>query len=295
MLGAIPVIGLVALGRGDVDEARRWLGDALAAGRELDDVELILPPLWGLAEVSLVAEDPATALALSTEALELARRTGERPLFVPFVVTGARAAIAVRRPEEAERWLDLVRAHLAGWAMAEAALAHAEGLVQLATGKLTAARASLAVAVEGWQGRGRIWEASWARLDLAQCLLRSNRHGEMAAVWGQVLDAARTMGSQPLLSRAEELRRQGRGHIANDEAWRPLTAREFEVARLIAQGLTNGQIAEELVLSPKTVSAHVEHILAKLAVARRAEIAAWTATIDRAQASASPRGAVPVR
>jgi DNA-binding CsgD family transcriptional regulator len=67
--------------------------------------------------------------------------------------------------------------------------------------------------------------------------------------------------------------------------WHPLTAREFEVARLIAQGLTNAGIAEELFVSPKTVSAHVEHILAKLGVGRRAEIAAWTATIDRAQAS----------
>ena len=85
------------------------------------------------------------------------------------------------RPEEAERWLESVQAHLAGWMMAEAALAHAEGLVNLVLGSLTAARASLAVAVEGWQRRGRIWEASWARLDLAQCLMRSNRHGENSA------------------------------------------------------------------------------------------------------------------
>ena len=285
VLGAMPVIGFVALGRGDVDEARHWLADALTAGHELDDVELILPPLWGLAEVALVAEDPATALALATEALELAQRTGERPLFVPFVVTGARAAIALRRPEEAERWLASVRAHLAGWVMAEAALAHAEGLVDLALGSLTAARASLAVAVEGWQRRGRIWETSWARLDLAQCLLRSNRHGETAALWGVVLDTARNLGSQPLLSRAEELRRLGRARAVLDGPWHPLTAREFEVARLIAQGLTNAGIAEALFVSPKTVSAHVEHILAKLGVGRRAEIAAWTATIDRAQAS----------
>ena len=285
VLGAMPVIGFVALGRGDVDEARHWLADALTAGRELDDVELILPPLWGLAEVALVAEDPATALTLATEALELARQTGERPLFVPFVVTGARAAIGLRRPEEAERWLASVRAHLAGWVMAEAALAHAEGLVNLARGSLTAARASLAVAVEGWQRRGRIWETSWARLDLAQCLMRSNRHGDAAALWGAVLDAARNLGSQPLLSRVEEQRRLGRARAALDGPWHPLTAREFEVARLIAQGHTNARIAEELFVSPKTVSAHVEHILAKLGVGRRAEIAAWTTTIDRVRAS----------
>jgi DNA-binding CsgD family transcriptional regulator len=55
----------------------------------------------------------------------------------------------------------------------------------------------------------------------------------------------------------------------------PLTAREFEVARLIAEGATNREIAERLVIAPKTASTHVEHILAKLGVSRRAEIAAW--------------------
>jgi len=53
-------------------------------------------------------------------------------------------------------------------------------------------------------------------------------------------------------------------------------------------GLTNAQIAAELVLSPKTVSAHVEHILAKLGVARRAEIAAWAATVRATEPPASP-------
>jgi len=57
-----------------------------------------------------------------------------------------------------------------------------------------------------------------------------------------------------------------------------LTIREFEVARLIADGLTNAEIAAELSIAPKTASAHVEHILAKLGVARRAEIATWVAS-----------------
>ena len=65
----------------------------------------------------------------------------------------------------------------------------------------------------------------------------------------------------------------------DQEPWRPLTVREFEVARLIAEGMTNAQIAAELSVSPKTVSAHVEHILAKLGVARRTEVAAWAAGI----------------
>jgi DNA-binding CsgD family transcriptional regulator len=55
--------------------------------------------------------------------------------------------------------------------------------------------------------------------------------------------------------------------------------REFEVAQRIAGGMTNAEVASDLVISPKTVSAHVEHTLAKLGVSRRAEIAAWVATV----------------
>lgn len=54
-----------------------------------------------------------------------------------------------------------------------------------------------------------------------------------------------------------------------------LTAREQDVARLIADGLTNGEIAEHLVLSRRTVEKHVEHVLTKLGLATRAHIAAW--------------------
>ncbi|MBS9375200.1 LuxR C-terminal-related transcriptional regulator [Rhodococcus sp. B50] len=52
-----------------------------------------------------------------------------------------------------------------------------------------------------------------------------------------------------------------------------LSPREREVAELVAQGLTNKQIAEKLVLSPRTVEGHVEHLLRKLGLSRRAEVA----------------------
>ena len=55
----------------------------------------------------------------------------------------------------------------------------------------------------------------------------------------------------------------------------PLSARESDVARLLARGLTNKQIAAELIVSPATVRSHVEHILAKLDLRSRAQIAVW--------------------
>jgi DNA-binding CsgD family transcriptional regulator len=71
-----------------------------------------------------------------------------------------------------------------------------------------------------------------------------------------------------------------RGHASDDEPWRPLTSREFEVARLIGDGLTNAEIADTLGIAPKTASSHVEHILAKLGASRRAEIATWASHVQ---------------
>jgi ATP/maltotriose-dependent transcriptional regulator MalT len=54
-----------------------------------------------------------------------------------------------------------------------------------------------------------------------------------------------------------------------------LTRRELEVAELVTRGLSNRAIAESLVISPRTVDGHVEHILTKLAFTARSQIAAW--------------------
>jgi len=57
----------------------------------------------------------------------------------------------------------------------------------------------------------------------------------------------------------------------------PLTPREEEVARLVPQGLSNREIGRTLVISERTVDAHVQHILNKLGFNSRAQIAAWVA------------------
>jgi len=54
-----------------------------------------------------------------------------------------------------------------------------------------------------------------------------------------------------------------------------LTAREQDVARLLAQGRSNREIAAELVVGVKTVEAHTSRILAKLGFSSRAQIAVW--------------------
>jgi DNA-binding NarL/FixJ family response regulator len=63
-----------------------------------------------------------------------------------------------------------------------------------------------------------------------------------------------------------------------------LSRREEEVAALVAQGMSNRQIAQELFLSERTIEHHVSKILRKLELASRTEIAAW-ATQQRLIAS----------
>ncbi|MEV6336061.1 protein kinase [Nocardia vinacea] len=75
-----------------------------------------------------------------------------------------------------------------------------------------------------------------------------------------------------------------------------LTKRELEVANLVAQGLTNKQIAAKLVLSQRTAQHHVEHILSKLGFTSRAQIAAWiTDETQQERNSGSSDGPGPTR
>jgi DNA-binding NarL/FixJ family response regulator len=57
----------------------------------------------------------------------------------------------------------------------------------------------------------------------------------------------------------------------------PLTPRELQVARLVAGGRSNKEIAADLVISQRTAEDHVEHILTKLGFTSRAQVAAWAA------------------
>jgi DNA-binding CsgD family transcriptional regulator len=282
-------LGYVALGRGELDEATAELTEALAFGGQSEEIDLILPPLWGLAEVALQRGEPERAMAMCRDALERARVVGERILLVPFVVTGVRAAQAAGRPALAATWCDEIATELADVRLvAGSALDHGRGLVSLADGATGVARTALGAAIAGWDAKGRIWEATWARLDLAQCLIRSNRFAEALSLAVEARTVASKLDSRPLADRADALQRMARGRVAVDEPWRPLTAREFAVARLISEGLTNAEIADSLGIAPKTASSHVEHILAKLGASRRAEIATWASNVERSTNGRSP-------
>jgi DNA-binding CsgD family transcriptional regulator len=253
----------------------------VAFGRHAERLDLLLPAQWGLAEAALHAGDPEAAARLCDEALRLAREQGEWTFIAPFAVTGVRAHQAAARPDAAARFLDQFRRAIGpGAEIARPSIVHAAGLVRLGEGSITAAREALGEAIRLWDERGRRWEGLWARLDLAAADLRANRYVDAMSLVREVREAATAMDSDPLLARAEQIDRVAKGRGAEVEPWHPLTVREFEVAQLIATGKTNAELADALSISPKTASSHVEHILAKLGVARRAEIAAWASTLS---------------
>jgi DNA-binding CsgD family transcriptional regulator len=58
----------------------------------------------------------------------------------------------------------------------------------------------------------------------------------------------------------------------------PLTGRERQIAALVADGMTNGEIGEQLGISKRTADAHLDHIMTKLRVRSRTQIATWLLT-----------------
>ena len=115
--------------------------------------------------------------------------------------------------------------------------------------------------------------AALARFELATVLARRRRPGdieEASALAASVADTAGQLGMAPLRGRADALAASLRG-----DAPGPLTRREREVAAHVAQGLTNKQIAALMHVSERTAESHVQHILGKLGLGNRTQIATW--------------------
>src|ERR1700754_2510587 len=91
----------------------------------------------------------------------------------------------------------------------------------------------------------------------------------------ELVDACRAaMRGEPFLS-PPTIRTLMRAHLDDDVERSPLTPREREVVKLIAEAHTTEQIAALLVISPRTVERHRENILAKLGMRDRVQITRW--------------------
>ncbi len=124
-------------------------------------------------------------------------------------------------------------------------------------------------------------ELAWTSCDYAEALLQRNNRGDRGRAEGLLADSiaiSRPLGMLPLRERAEAML----GLVASQP--RPssnypdgLTHREIEVLELMALGKSNREIAQELIISPRTAVHHVTSILAKTGASNRTEAAAYAA------------------
>ncbi|KGN37796.1 helix-turn-helix transcriptional regulator [Knoellia subterranea] len=138
--------------------------------------------------------------------------------------------------------------------------------------------AAWVASVEAFERYGHAYETARSRARLAAVLAATGdaagarRESEAARV------VAARLGAGPLLAELDELHGAGAGRKAfgSDTAGsaETLTAREQEVLELVARGLSNGQVGQQLFISTKTASVHVSRILAKLGASSRTEAAA---------------------
>jgi non-specific serine/threonine protein kinase len=101
---------------------------------------------------------------------------------------------------------------------------------------------------------------------------------------------AREEGRAMTLDQALQLATQGKGvrsQRPRKRAMGGLTAREYEIAGLVTQGLSNEEIAIRLVLSERTVEMHVSNALHKLGLTTRTQLAAWAVEQGLAPAATS--------
>jgi DNA-binding CsgD family transcriptional regulator/tetratricopeptide (TPR) repeat protein len=125
---------------------------------------------------------------------------------------------------------------------------------------------------------GHVYAVARCQWRLAEALLSvGDREQATAAAWAAYATAVR-LGAEPLQGALEALARRGRldlgAGVPAERGLAGLTPREVEVLRLLVEGRSNRQIAEQLFISGKTASVHVTNILTKLGVHSRLEAAA---------------------
>ena len=148
------------------------------------------------------------------------------------------------------------------------------GKAAAALGRLDAAVDDLWFAVESCGANGARGYGVEAATELAAALRRRDEPGDRAEAL-RLLDAASPEAERlemaPFIQRIAALRVKP----ATTDPESPLSRREQQVAQLVARGLTNRQIAEQLFVSERTAENHVQHILAKLGLRNRTQIATW--------------------
>ncbi len=217
---------------------------------EAERIYRTLPPI--------AASPPFMLLPVLAAAAELAHEFTDKP-------------VAAEVYERLIPHADLVMCGGAGIIAVSGSAHGALGLAAATLDRLDDAVAHLRTAVDVNDRVGLPPNAALARFHLAEVLTRRKRPGdrdEADAAGASAAKAAERLGMVPLVRRIKAL----------DGG--PLTARERQIAELVAQGLTNRQIAATARISERTAATHVQHILTKLGFTNRTQIAGWVRTGD---------------
>ncbi len=182
----------------------------------------------------------------------------------------ARLGLGEHGPALVEHWSQRVPS------ISEQYLTAANGLLASLAGDDEAAAALLGSVVDDGELILAAYQRSWLRMVLARSLQALGRRDEaLAAARAARDELAKWPGWRRDEVDALIRRLSGATTPANGAAEGELTAREREVAALLAEGLSNAELARRLYISPKTAAVHVSNILMKLGMSSRAEVAAW--------------------
>jgi DNA-binding NarL/FixJ family response regulator len=152
-----------------------------------------------------------------------------------------------------------------GVAMLVASAAHVRGLLLVASGEPVAAIAELRAAAKAWRDLQLPYEMARARAALAVAYRATGDEDAAGLEADSARDTFESLGA-PGTASIEPGSPAGAG---------VLTARETQVLRLVAAGMTNREIAAELVISEHTVSRHLQNMFLKLGVTSRAGATAY--------------------
>jgi predicted ATPase/DNA-binding CsgD family transcriptional regulator len=224
---------------GDLDAARRHLAESLDIARELNARNSAVIGIFNLGLAEYLAGSPDAAEALFTESLDLARRMGMKRHTAYALIGLALAGHGGADPGWSARLHGTVDQALAD-------LGHTLQPLEARLVGLDRQRLRAAMGAEAFEAE----YAAGRTLDLAQVVAALSRQDATAAA------------EQPQVS-------------PSGKAVTVLTPRERDVLKLVAQGLSNPDIARRLFVSEHTVHRHLANILRKLNFSSRAAAAAW--------------------
>jgi len=237
--------------------------------------------ITGVVEELAVAEATAKAVLSSPSATPLFTLHARTGLALLAALRGDTAAVA-----EQYAALDFRRGMMQLWMGTD----HVLGILSLTMGKINQATAHFEDALAFCRKAGYRPEHAWTCYDYAETLLHpltssgradSSNRAKAISLLEEALSISRELGMVPLAERVsgrlEEMELSRRKAPAYPDG---LTQREVEVLRLVATGMSNPEIAQELFISPNTVKRHLTHIFSKTSATGRAEAAVYASQHD---------------